>query len=146
MTTETTELDISQEEISSNGHDATWQTFDDDQAFLNHVLSRKPAEKLVDMPEWDVQVLCRALSTQDRVEVQMAATDEKTKRYDLRKVFHLVVMYGCYNPTTGHRIFKESHKQALMREQDGVAIERLAITILRLSRLLAESAEDIKKN
>lgn len=143
---EVTTLDTTQEEVSANGHDTTFQTFDDDSAFLQHILSRKPAEKLVDVPEWGVQVLCRALSAETRIDAQMAAYDEKTNRTNYRKCFPLIVVAGCCNPTTGNRIFTESHKNALMREQDGVVIERLALVILRLSRMLADDAEQAKKN
>ena len=129
-----------------NGHHATFQTFDDDSAFLRHILSKKPPEKLVDVEEWDVQILCRALPAETRIECSMQAYDEQTKRTDYRKCFHLVVAAGCYNPTTGHRFFTASHKDALMRQLDGVIIERLALTILRLSRMLADDTEQAKKN
>lgn len=143
---ETAELDTTQEVPSANGHDASFLTFDDDQALLTHILGKKPAEKLVDVPEWEVQVLCRALPTEPRIAVQIAASDDETKRYDYRKVFYLVALYGCYNPKTGNRIFKDSHINALKREQDGGAIERLAITILQLSHMVGGEQEQIKKN
>lgn len=143
---ETTELDTTQEETSPNGHDPTWQTFDDDSAFLQHILSKKPAERLVEVPEWGVKVLCRALNAETRINVQMLAYDEKTKRTDFRNVFHLIVMGGCYNPATGNRVFQERHKEALMKQQDGGAVERLALTILQLSGMLAGDAERTKKN
>lgn len=130
----------------SNGHDATFQTFDDDQAFLAHVLAKKPPERIVEVPEWDVKILCRALTAEARINAQIQAYDEKSKRTDFRRVFPLIVIGGCYNPTTGHRIFTENHKDILMRHQDGGIIERLAFAILRLSRMLADDAESAKKN
>lgn len=141
---ETIELEAKAEEASPNGH--TWQTFDDDQAFLQHILSKKPAEELVEVPEWEVKVLCRALSAKDRVEVQIAAFDEQSKRIDYRKCFHLIAMAGCYNPTTGHKVFTESHKDVLLREQDGAAIERLAMVLLRLSHMLLGESAGARKN
>lgn len=144
--TEAAELDTKQEEASHNGHGATFQTFDDDSALLKHIMSKKPAEKLVEVPEWEVEVLCKALGAEARVDVQIKSSDEETRRYDYRKQFGLIAMYGCYNPITGKRIFRESHLAALSREQDGEAIERLAITILRLSRMLSDDTEQVKKN
>jgi hypothetical protein len=122
----------------------TWQAFDDDSAFLQHILSKKPAERLVDVPEWNVQILCRALSAESRLDIQMQAYDEIKKRTDFRAAFHSLVIAGCFNPATGNRVFSEAHRDALMQQQDGGAIERLAMTILRLSRMLPD--ENTKKN
>ena len=147
MNDATVELDTTQEEVASpNGHDATWEVFDDDQAFLKHILSKKPAEEVVEVPEWGVKVLCRALNAEVRIEIQMAAYDDKTKRTDYRRVFHTIVMAGCHNPTTGNKIFTASHRETLMRQQDGYAIERLAFAVLRLSHMLLNETERAKKN
>lgn len=156
---QTTELDTTKEPPSSNGHDATWQTFDDDNALLQHILSKKPAEQIVDVPEWNVRVLCRALNAEHRIEVETRAYNAETKTSNYVGVSHLIIMYGCYNPTTGNPVFygfgddKKAREQkeatlktALMRDQDGGAIERLALTILRLSRMIATDAENAKKN
>jgi hypothetical protein len=156
---ETAELDTTQEAPSPNGHDDTWQTFDDDGAFLQHILSKKPAEQIVDVPEWNVRVLCRALNAEHRIEVETRAFNKETKLTNYVSVSHLVLMYGCYNPTTGNPVFyspddneaqvkqkEATMKTVLMRQQDGGAIERLALTILHLSRMIAEDAERAKKN
>ncbi len=155
------EFDTKQEIAAPNGHDAAWKTFDDDQAFLQHILSKKPAEKLVDVEEWETQILCRALPAEARIYVQAASTDEETRRYDYRQVFHLIVMYGCYNPTTGRLAFttirdgendvKKRQREAqvrvwLMQQLDGAVIEQLAMTVLRLSRMLVDDTERAKKN
>lgn len=140
-----TELDTTQAEAAPNGHDVTWETFGDDE-LLAHILSKKPAEKLVEVPEWNVKILCRALNAESRIEIQMQAYDATTKITDFRTVFHAVVIHGCYNPATGHQVFRASHKDVLMRQQDGSAVERLALTILRLSRMLPDDTENAKKN
>ena|SRR5579875_180961 len=132
---------------NTQAQDATFLTFDDDQALLAHILGITPAEELVDVPEWNVQILCRALSAEDRMAVQIAAYDEKTKRSDYRKseALPLIVIGGCYNPATGKHVFTDSHRKALLHEQNGAAIERLWITILRLSGMIP-GATDTKKN
>lgn len=142
---ETIELDTTKEAPAPNGHDASWQTFDDDNALLAHILSKKPAEELVEVPEWNAKVLCRALYASERIEIDALAYNKETKMTNYSKVSHLVVLYGCRNPATGNRIFRDEHKQALAT-QDGGAIARLAITILRLSHMLSSDTESAKKN
>jgi len=143
---ETTELDTKAEEASVNGHDDTWKVFDDDQAFLQHIISKKPAEEIVEVPEWDVKILCRALNAEKRIEAQALGYNEKTKLINYRVCFDMIVMAGCFNPVTGKRIFTPSHRDMLMHDQDGGVIERLALTILRLSRMLLGDSERAKKN
>lgn len=143
--TKLAELDTTKETPSSNGYDSTWQSFDDDSAFLQHILSQKPAEKLVEVPEWRAKVLCRALYADERIDIEAQAYDKETKTSNFSRLSHLIVLYGCCNPVTGNRIFREEHKQALAT-QDGGAIERLAFTILRLSRMITSDAENAKKN
>lgn len=144
--TETAELDTTKEAASPNGHDEKWEIFDDDQAFLKHIISKKPAEDLVEVPEWGVKILCRAMNAETRIKIQMAAFDEKSKRTDYRNVFAQIIMAACYNPTTGRKIFTESHKDTLMKQLDGGAIERLALAVLRLSGMLGSTTEQARKN
>jgi len=134
------------EETTTVSTDNDWLSFDDDMAFLQHIISNKPAEKLVEIPEWKTRVLCKALNAESRIEVQMAAYDAKARTTDFRKAFHLVVQGGCYNPATGTQIFSAKHKDILMRQMDGGPIENLALVILRLSRMLPDDAENAKKN
>jgi hypothetical protein len=130
--------------IEKEAQDSFFES-DDDAAFLNNILSKKPAEKLVDVPEWNTKILCKALNAADRMKIQLAAFDEKNKTTDWRNTFHLVMMCGCYNPKTERRIFNEKHKDILMRQQDGATIELLAFTILRLSRMVAADSDNAKK-
>jgi hypothetical protein len=133
--TEMVELDTTKEEASPNGHNK-WQTYDDDQALLNHIFSKKPAEKLISVPEWEIEVLCRALNSKDRITIQKASYNETTKFTNYRDAFVLIVMAGCYNPTTGHKIFTASHRAMLEENPDGAIVEELAMQILHLSKLL----------
>ncbi len=101
---------------------------------------------MIEVPEWGVKVLCRAMNAETRIKIQMFAYDEKSKKTDYRNVFAQIIMAGCYNPTTQRKIFTESHRDLLMRQVDGGAIERLALAILRLSGMLSSTVEQIKKN
>ena len=123
-----------------------YQVFNDDMAFLNHIITQKVAEEVVDIPEWDTQVLCKALSSEGRIKLQIAAYDFKTKTTDLRRVFPEAVLLGSYNPATGNRIFKESHRDTLLKVVDGGPVEKLAMVVLRLSHLLAADQVETKKN
>jgi hypothetical protein len=143
---ETAELDTKNEAAPSpNGHDEKWQSFDTDDALLQHIISKKPAEELVEVPEWNVKILCRALNAKDRFEIQALSSNEKTQRYDYLPHLHLAVIAGCYNPVTGNKVFNDNHKDAL-RQANGEIIARLALTILRLSHMLSNDVEDAKKN
>jgi hypothetical protein len=139
---ETAELDTTTEQLGANGHQ--WFTTEDDQAFLNHILSKEPVEELVEVEEWEVKVLCRALNAEDRIKVEMAAYNKDTKTTEYRSCFDLIVMLGCYNPATGRRIFTDSSRRKLMHKNDGGgSVVKLAFVVLRLSRMMSS---DTKKN
>lgn len=123
-----------------------FQTFEDNDALLQHLLSQEPDEKLVDVPEWKTQILCRALNAEDRIKVEMAAYDDTDKSTDYRRCFYLIVSKGCYNPANGTPFFKPEHEEIFMKKKDGGPIGRLALAVLRLSRMLASGREDVKKN
>lgn len=144
--TETKELDAKQEaeEASRNGHDETWQTFDDESALWQHITATEPPEKLVEVPEWKVKILCKMLDADGRIKVEGKAYDKKLKNTDYRRALDLLVIYGCYNPTTGKRCFKEEHSAELLKHGGPVAI--LATTVLRLSGMLTNDVEQAKKN
>jgi len=141
---ETAELDTAQEKGSPNGHDDTWQSFDDDDALLQHIISSEPSEELVDVAEWNVKLLCRTLDAAGRIAVEAKSYDKETKTTDYRRAFDTVVIHGCYNPQTAKPFFKEKHSSFLLAH--GGPTVRLAMTILRISRMLPEDANRAKKN
>ena len=142
---ETAELDAA--EVAASSPEANdYLEFDDDQAFLAHIINQKPAEELVAIPEWNIHILCKALNAKSRVEAQMAAYDEASKKTDYRRAIYEVICAGCYNPKTGHKAFRESHRAVIMQSQDGRAAEKLFMTIMRLSGMFASDAEKTKKN
>ncbi len=145
MTETTVELDTTKETPSQNGHDEKWQTFASDEAFLQHILSKEPAEELVEVPEWGVKVLCKALNAEERIEVQSLSFDAKTNRTNYAPHTPLITLYGSYNPTTGKRAFSDAHKDMLKDARHGGAVVRLSFTILRLSGMLFNDVEAVKK-
>ncbi len=118
------------------------QTFDDDAAFISHIISRQLPEELVVVPEWGVEVLCRPLDAPTLMDVQIKASDPKTQKTDYRKTLFEIIAGGCYNPATGKRAFTESHRAEIMR--DGSVILPLALAVMRLSKMV--NTQDTKKN
>ena len=117
----------------------------DDYSLYQAILNKKPPEQLVDLPEWGVQILCKALPAAHRVRIQLAALDQVTQIIDYSKHFYEVVCHGCYNPETGSPVFKPEQEKLFMESGDinGTPIESLALTVLRLSKLI-KNGEDTK--
>lgn len=140
-------LDTTQEEKPSpNGKtDEQWLELDDF-AFIKQIDSVEPVEELVEVPEWKMKVLCKALAAPERFAIHGKAYDPETKITDYKKALFEVLLAGCFNPTTGHKAFRESHRQMLMRPQHGAAVERLYLTIMRISRMFVSQQESAKKN
>lgn len=122
----------------------TLLTFAEDDVLLNHILSQKPAEKLVDIPEWGVKLLCRALDSDGRLAVEAKAYNKEDKTTDPRRALYLTIMHGCTNPETGKSFFRPEHEAAIMTH--GGPVETLAFTVLQLSGMLPAQADDAKKN
>lgn len=148
MDTETKELDTKEEEHPSpNGHSEETGLELDDFAFIQHIASQKPVEELVIVPEWqDLKVLCKPLAAPERFAIHGLAYDSETKITDYKRALFEVLLAGCYNPATGHKAFRESHKAMLMQPQHGSAVERLYLTIMRISRMFVSQSESAKKN
>lgn len=140
----TVELDTSLEQPSANGHDATWQEFDSNTALLQHIFSTEIPEELVELPRWNVKILCRSLDSPTLVKVQIACYDEERKTTDYRKDLIGIVIEGCYNPTNKNKVFTEGHRANLKKY--GVEVNLLASTILRLSGVLLPERENTRKN
>lgn len=148
MDTETVELDTKQEKApSANGKtDEKWLEFDDDLAFIQHISAVEPVQELVEVPEWHMKVLCKALAAPDRFAIHALAYDAETKITDYKKALFEVLLAGCFNPKSGHKAFRESHKAMLMQPQHGAAVERLYLTIMRISKMFVSQQESAKKN
>jgi hypothetical protein len=135
---ETAELDTKKEPASPNGHGES------DAEFFQHITSREPAEETIDVPEWGVKVLCKALYAEARIKLQDLAYNPETERMNYAPYVHLVALYGSYNPSTGNRAFSEEHEKMLQDPRHAGAVVRLASVILRLSRLVS-SGNDVEQ-
>lgn len=149
METETVELDTTQEETSStNGHmEEEWLEFDDDFTFIQHLATQKPREEIVAIAEWKTKILCRALDAKSRIAVNVVGYSSEAQNTDFRRALFEVILYGCYNPKTGHKAFRESHRAMLTEKPEhGGAVERLFMTVLRISNMLPGVTEQARKN
>lgn len=119
----------------------------DDYSLIQAIMNKKPPEKLLDIPEWGVQILCKALPATHRVRIQLEALNQETKIFDYSKHFYEIACHGCYNPETGNPVFKPEQEKLFMEsgDIDSVPIETLALTVLRLSKLI-KSGEETEKN
>jgi hypothetical protein len=110
----------------------------DDYSLYQAILNKKPPEQVVDVPEWGVQILCKALPAARRVSLQLKCLNQETNKIDYFQHFYEVVCHGCRNPETGNLIFKPEQESLYMEsgDIDGTPIERLALKVLRLSKLI----------
>lgn len=148
MAETTAELDATQEEQPSpNGKtEEQWLELDDF-AFIQQISAVEPVEELVEVPEWRMKVLCKALPASDRFAIHGLAYNAETKITDYKRVMFEVLLSGCFNPHTGHKAFRESHKAMLMHDpRHGAPVERLYLTIMRISRMFVSQQDSAKKN
>ena len=115
----------------------------DDYNLYQTILNKKPPEKLLDIPEWGVEILCKALPATHRVKIQLKATDKEKGTVDYSNHFYEIVCHGCRNPETGNPIFKPEQEKLYMEsgDIDGNPITLLAISVLRLSKLIGGEDE-----
>lgn len=147
----TAELDSKQEDQPSpNGkvENATTDWLElDDFAFIQQISAVEPVEELVEVPEWKMKVLCKALPATERFAIHGLAYDSQTRITDYKKAMFEILLACCFNPKTGHKAFRESHRNMLMHDpRHGVAVERLYLTIMRISRMFFSMQESTKKN
>lgn len=121
----------------------TLLSFDDDQAFIGHIMSQEIPKELVEVPEWNVTILCQPPDAAAYYILQQKAFDEESQRYNYNKVFYELLMEGCCNPATGGKVFHESQRTMVMRYP--VVVQRLAAAVLKLSNPGAGN-DSIKKN
>jgi hypothetical protein len=150
MAETTAELDTSKEEQpGANGKVESLEL--DDFAFTKHIASIPVVEEVVEVPEWGkdgipLKVLCKPIPAPERLPIHQLAYDKKTNTTDYRRAEPEVVIAGCYNPTTGNKAFRDSHRAMLLEPRHGSAVERLFFVVMRLSNMLISQQEKARKN
>ena len=93
-------------------------------------------EVTVDVPEWGVKVQLRAMTAKQRLRlVDQIQAKDKTYMYSD------ILIALALDPETGEPIFDKADREALS-EKSGAVCERLALTVIELSGVSVEDAED----
>jgi len=98
-------------------------------------------EEIVDVPEWDVKILLRAMTGQQQVRYA------DTVRGDDRGFMYAdILMVTAYDPETRELIFDPADREALSLKSGGV-LNRLGMKVLALSGTDVEAAvEELEEN
>ncbi len=98
------------------------------------------AEQTVDVPEWGVKLLLRAMN--GRQQVRYA----NTVRADDSLMFADILMVTAYDPDTKELVFDPADREALA-EKSGAVLNRLGMLILEMSGTDVEAAvEEVDGN
>lgn len=95
--------------------------------------------ELVDIPEWDVTVEVRGMSAADRTALMDKAA-EANGNVNTSLLFPSLVISCTFDPETGERVFDEADRAAL-GEKNGLAVERVVQTAMRLSGMSIEAKD-----
>ncbi len=92
-------------------------------------------ETTLDVPEWDVKVLLRAMTGKQRMQLvdQVGAKDKSYMYSDI-----LIAL--ALDPETKKPIFEKADREALSNKSGGV-LERLAQEVIRISGVSVDEAE-----
>lgn len=112
----------------------------DDYSLSQAIMNSKPPEKVVDVPEWNTKILCKALPAAPKVRIQLKALDRAANTYNYSEHFFEIVCHGCFNPDTGNSAFKPEQEKLIMESGkiDSSPVVPLAMTVLTLSNLIGE--------
>ncbi|HLZ64384.1 MAG TPA: hypothetical protein VKR06_46230 [Ktedonosporobacter sp.] len=159
MTTIDTELETTDVQPGANGSEPDTETIQvpetptwtetADELEMRALIAGKQTlkEVLVDVPEWGIQVLLRAMSGQERSIYfsWLNAQDQKDPNHIKRNYWRLI--QPCMlHPRTRKPVFKSADEGTIMAEHDGAIFEMLAFTSQRLSRLDGSTMTAAKKN
>jgi hypothetical protein len=102
-----------------------------------------PSE-IVNIPEWDVDVLVRGFSLGAKDDFLASVLDPETRKPNL-KAFNVGVLIGtAYDPETGAKLFTESDIPVL-KQKSAAIVARLVDVGSRLSGLADEAVEAAAK-
>lgn len=105
-------------------------------------------EVLVPVPEWNRQVLIRAISGTQRAAFITWQRDQDSKNdpsYNKRLSFYIVSNF-CLHPKSRKPFLKPADQQAFMDERNGAVIETLSYTVIEFCHLDGSTTEQAKKN
>jgi hypothetical protein len=88
-------------------------------------------EEKLHVPEWDVELLIKALTGAERNKILNAAVNKDGKA-DMDKMYPDLIIAACYDPETGERVFEPTDREMLLNKSSS-AIERIAQKVIQLS-------------
>lgn len=103
-----------------------------------------PSE-LLEIPEWDVELLVQGMSAGERLSLMQNAYDQKAQQVNMTIVYPDVVVACAFDPETKEPIFTEADKPELMKKSSA-AIERIAAAGLALSGIGQEQQDSAGKD
>jgi hypothetical protein len=115
------------------------------------ILSRKnkQKEKVLNIPEWGMDVLLIGLSGTVRGDY-FAFVADVSKQYSgtgefFKRVWFEQVRLGCHDPESRERIFQPADRDMYMDDEDGALIETLAAAVRELSGINLDALAEAKK-
>ncbi|ATW27948.1 hypothetical protein [Candidatus Formimonas warabiya] len=102
------------------------------------------AEKL-EVPEWGVEVLVKALKGSQRAELLQNNINAKTGEMNLKTLYTELVIASTCDPETQEPVFASSDRDTLA-EKSGAVLERIAQLAMRLSGLTQNAVDGMAKN
>jgi len=121
----------------------TFATSDDLRAHIFQTSDIREEE--MGIPEWGVKVKIKGLTGTQRA-VTMKASMASDGTPDLKKMYAHMVVYGVHHIESGAPIFKLADMSPLMDNKSGGVIERIAMTVSRISGLEQAGAASLEKN
>ena len=101
-------------------------------------------EKVVDVPEWKIRVLVRALTGKERTTLVKDCM-QRDGTMDVAKLYPSLVVMSARHPFTHRPIFKATDRDMLLNKS-GSVLDRLALVAAQLSGLSQNAAVDAAKN
>ena len=122
-----------------------WQTTENEND-LRSLIFQTPdlVEQLVEVPEWRIKVLVRALTGKERTNLVKDCM-QRDGTMDIGKLYPTLVVMTSRHPLTNKPIFKPSDRDMLLSKA-GSVLDRIALVAAKISGLDAQSAQDAAKN
>jgi hypothetical protein len=101
--------------------------------------------QLLDVPQWNVQVLVKAMTARDRARMIGKAQLEGNGLFALEEVLPDLVIHCTFDPASGERVFQAGDRDALMAKS-AAAIELIATVALSLSGMGEQAVDEAGKD
>lgn len=105
-------------------------------------------EEVVDVPEWDVQILVRGLNGEQRADLQAPLAGKRgapPAGKDIANFEANLLILACYDPETKEPVFEKGDRDWL-KAKSGPALDRLSNVATRLSGLEKQAVAEAAKN